>query len=326
MSFQSQVNYQQAPGVVGARASMNPVATVDAGPGSLVAGAYGAVVGRFAWNVYATPGGPGVANNFSPTAPVVPDGFISNEQQAFITVWLDQSSLVVPAGYGVTEYERGDFWAQSQLSDAAIGQKVFANLFDGQIIAADTGAFPTNTSGSAASIVGTVADLTNYSLNITSVVSGVVAVGQAVLGEGYAPGTYIESFGTFNGATGTVFTTQNPSALFTAGSLLTSTPEAVGGGTATCSGTTSQTHLTIETLLTGQIYKGQLVKGTNVATGTYVASLGTYNGATGDIILSANLTGAITSDPVEFSSWIETPWYVKSPGNVGDIIKIGVKN
>ena len=53
---------------------------------------------------------------------------------------------------------------------------------------------------------------------------------------------------------------------------------------------------------------------------------GLGRGGTGTVTLSANATDTISAATVLFSPWIETPWHVKSNGNVGDLIKIGVKN
>ena len=47
--FQKQVNLTPAPAVAGDFASTNPRASVPAGPGGLVAGLTGVIVGQFAW-------------------------------------------------------------------------------------------------------------------------------------------------------------------------------------------------------------------------------------------------------------------------------------
>ena len=47
--FQQQVTLYPAPAVWGERASMNPTATVDAGPFNLTSGLLGAAVGKFGW-------------------------------------------------------------------------------------------------------------------------------------------------------------------------------------------------------------------------------------------------------------------------------------
>lgn len=323
MSFQNQVNPRSALGVVGALASMNPLATVKAGPNGLTAGSPGVVVGRFAWNTYAVAGGPGVANNNSGGVPRVPDGFISNQQQGLITTWLAANSLTIPSGLGVTEHDRGDFWAYSTLAEATIGQKVFANMFDGQALAAAAGSFPTNTAGTPAVISSaTSASLTNYTLTINTITSGVVAVGQLVTGLNIAPDTYIESFGTFNGTSGTVFLSKNVLNTFTAQAIATASPEAYGGFVGTASFATNV--MTVTAVTSGVLAVGQLVQSANVAAGTYITSLGTGTGGTGTYNLSTS-PGTITAQAASTSAWIETGWSVKSAGNVMDLIAIGIK-
>ncbi len=327
MPFQKQVNNYQAPGSLGAIASMNPLATVVAGPGGLVAGTAGVLVGRFAWNTYPVAGGPGLAQNMcqisSTEAPRVPDGFICNQQQGLITIWLDSESLGVPHGVMVTEHERGDFWAQSTMSEAVLGNKVFANLVTGQALAAAAGATPANYSGTPAVIKGTVASLTNNTMTITAVTSGVVAPGQLVVGKNIPQGTYISSLGTSTGGTGTVFLTRNATALFTAQDLTTSVPEAYGAFSGTASFATDV--MTVESVVAGALVEGQLVTSAGVAAGTYIVSQLTGTpGGLGTYELSTS-PGTITTQAVTATSWIETDWYVKSAGNVMDLIKIGRK-
>lgn len=322
MSFQKSVPTYSAPAVVGGLASLNPIATVKAGPGSLTAGSNGVAVGRFVWNTYAIPGGPGVADNSAGGVPRVPDGFIGNQQQGLITTWLSNTSLVIPAGLGVTEYERGDFWAYSTLAEASINQKVFANMFDGQVLAAAPGAFPTNNAGTAANITASIADITNYSLNITATNSGVVAVGQLVTGLNIPDGTYIESLDTYNGSTGTVFLSKNATATFAGETLTTASPEAYGGAVGTASFATNV--MTVTGVTSGVFRVGQLIQSAGVAAGTYITSLGTGTGGTGTYNLSTS-PGTIITQAVSASAWIETGWSVKSSGNVMDLIAIGIK-
>ncbi len=328
MSFQNQVLTNPAPGVVGGIASMNPMATVKAGPGGLTAGASGVYVGRFVWNTYATAGGPGRAQNScnvsASLAPRKPDGFIGNRQQALITTWLGDATLVVPAGTMVTEHVRGDFWVQSQLSEAVIGNKVFANVVSGQVLAAAAGTTPTLVAGASGSVTGAMASATNYSLNITAVASGtVVEVGMLVTGANIPVGTYIESFGTFNGSTGTVFLSQNAMAVFTAATVTVAAPEAYGyfSGTATF----ATTKMTVATVTSGLVAPGQIITSASVTTGTYVISQD--SGTPGGVgVYSLSTTpGTITpAQAITATSWVETDWYVKSAGNVMDLIAIGV--
>ncbi|MCH7381615.1 MULTISPECIES: hypothetical protein [Acinetobacter] len=130
MGFQKQVQLQQAPAVAGDFASNNPRAVLLAGEGALVAGASGAVVGRFAWAVN------GVVSNAGSGKP---QGFIHRENQALITTWLAEASNVIPQGLPLTIHVAGDFWAQT-LTNATVGQKVYASLTTGEVKTDATGA------------------------------------------------------------------------------------------------------------------------------------------------------------------------------------------
>ncbi|MCU4576122.1 hypothetical protein KTJ34_01680 [Acinetobacter courvalinii] len=123
MSFQSQVYLKQAPAVAGDFASNNPRAALLAGEGALVAGVDGVTVGRFAW------ASNGVVSNVGSDKP---QGFIHRENQAFITSWLSERSNLIPKGLPVTIHVAGDFWAQT-LTNATVGQKVYASFTTGEI-------------------------------------------------------------------------------------------------------------------------------------------------------------------------------------------------
>ena len=133
MGFQTTVNLQQAPAVAGDFATANPRASFPAGEGQYVAAAPGVTVGRFAW-IDATTG------LVSDTGTGKPDGFIHREQQALISVYLAETSNVVPQGFPVTVMRTGDYWATATVGAAAKGQKVFAKLSDGTVQAGAAGA------------------------------------------------------------------------------------------------------------------------------------------------------------------------------------------
>ena len=133
MGFQTTVNLQQAPAVAGDFATANPRASFPAGEGQYVAAAPGVTVGRFAW-IDATTG------LVSDTGTGKPDGFIHREQQALISVYLAETSNVVPQGFPVTVMRTGDYWATATVGADAKGQKVFAKLSDGTVQAGAAGA------------------------------------------------------------------------------------------------------------------------------------------------------------------------------------------
>ena len=331
LGFQSQVYVYPAPAVVGARASLNPTSTVDAGPLGLTAGVLGVIVGKFAWVSYAVAGGPGVANNFSPTVPTAPNGFVCNEQQALITTWLGINGLAIPPGYPVTLFGRGDFWARSIYADAAIGQKVFANLFSGDVYPAAAGAFVSAAVGSSAVLASVSFAANSYTMTINTITSGTVAIGQQVVGVNVPFNCYIESAGTLplpaSSGSGTVNVTAAPPVAITTQPMTTIANVGIGGAVCSSVSSASSTTLTINTVTSGAIAVGQMIQAiTNIPAGTYVSSIGTFNGTSGTIIMSAASTGTITAQACNFSAWIETPWYFTSPGNAGDLCKIGILN
>ena len=324
--FQQHVNVNPAPGVAGRFASANPHASVVAGPWSLTAGS-SCVVGKFAWVTYAIAGGPGIANSFGPGTSFVPDGFVGNEWQAAINNLTDGTSMVIPQGKPVTLFQRGDFWAKA-FNEALLTDKVFANLLTGDILAAAAGSFPTISYGSASVGLATLV-AASYTMTVTTGTSGVLAVGDLISMVGLPTGTFVESLGTYNGSTGTIFLSQAASVTKATPIAFTGAlPSAIGGAVATSSVSSGSPTMTVTTLTSGvAVVKGMLVSGTSIPAGTYISAIVSGNGGNGTVVtLSANATGAVAGAAISFSSWIETPWSVLSSGNVGDLIKIGIKN
>lgn len=131
MSFQKTLNRDLPVGIEGDFASTNPYHTVLAGEGALKAGADGVVIGAFAWADPDT----GLVSNKQVQNGIL--GFVRRDNTALITQYLAESSLLIPAGIGITLYDGGDFWARFE-GGAKIGQKVFASTADGSVVAADT--------------------------------------------------------------------------------------------------------------------------------------------------------------------------------------------
>lgn len=321
MPFQRTVSLYQAPGVPGTRASMNPVATIDAGPGELTAG-NAAIVALFHWRK-----SDGTIESVCPTTLLtVPTGFLSNEHQGLTTVWLAETSTQVPKGLSVTLYDRGDFWAQNLYDNAAIDQKVFVNA-NGQILGAAAGAFPTVDVSSTGAITSAKIDngatpaLSGNILNVTT--GSGLEVGQAIVDPvtGLTIG-YIAALGTGTGGAGTYFLNQN--ALYPAASTFTVVSKPATGAVAS-SVDLSGTTMTVNTVTSGTFAVGQFLQGTGITAGTYISALGTGTGGTGTYTLSQAATTE-TGVAMDASGWIETPWSIKSNGNVGDVVKIGVKN
>ena len=143
--FQTQVNSQQAPATEGDFASTNPRASVLAGEGALVAGVGGVTVGKFAWlqsdgNTVLSYG----------TAPAAPNGFCARTQQGQLQTYLQEAGMNIPAGFPVTLFNSGDFYAKLTGANAAnIGDSIYATYADGSITAgaAATGASVTGSIG-----------------------------------------------------------------------------------------------------------------------------------------------------------------------------------
>jgi hypothetical protein len=163
--FPTFVNRHLAPGVTGGFASMNPRAVVLAGPGAMRADDTDEViVGYFAWGVPAT----GIAHGAEQSNSFL--GFVANEGQTVITDFLGVARLAVQAGFPVTLYSHGDFWAFVNATSGAavsIGDSIFADATTGEPVTddasganPDTGfvaatAAPANPSSTAASLAAT---------------------------------------------------------------------------------------------------------------------------------------------------------------------------
>jgi len=135
--FQTQVYYQPAVATEGDFCDHNPRTTVNAGPGGLVAGDPGVMVGRFAWFDPDSPldpnEAPKIAVSWTDTPqPVV--GFVHREQQGLITNWLGGAGMWVPVGFPITLHQTGGFFVRNAgAGRAELGMKAFANMEDGAI-------------------------------------------------------------------------------------------------------------------------------------------------------------------------------------------------
>lgn len=193
MGFQGSVNRQPSPGVAGSFASVNPSASVVTGPFALTAGPNGVNIGNFAWADPVT----GIVNN---TGTGVPTGFVIRDMQAVMFNLLAQSTMNIPQGYPVTLMSAGDFWAKCN-SPASPGQKIFASLADGSLLADTAGA-----AVAAASVTGSIAAPVGAAqsvLTVSAVTSGTLVVGQEITGTGVAAGTAITAILTGTGGIGT---------------------------------------------------------------------------------------------------------------------------
>lgn len=199
MPFPTSVNQFLAPAVAGDFASTNPRNSVLAGPGGLVAGVGGVTCGAFAWQsasastvAYQSLSSTVLNTVLGSTSLGAPTGFVWRGQNALITQYLGETSYVIPGGFAVTLYNAGDFWAVCS-NACTIGQAVFANLATGAILAGTAGG-----TIAAATLTGTV---TTTVLTVSAQSVAPIIVGARVVG--LSPNTYIASFGTGTGGTGT---------------------------------------------------------------------------------------------------------------------------
>lgn len=304
--IQTQVNAMLAPAVEGAFADANYRASALAGPGGLIAGASGAVVGRFAWTVMPDDfnGTPSIVNSFGNGLPM---GFVHREQQGLITTFLADASMVVPQGFPVNLFLTGSFWVKNAGATPALpGQKAYAKLSTGQVAFAATGAPPSSASstGSIAantgSFTGSIADDV---LTITVVGSGVAVVGGLLSGTNVQTGTRIVS--QVSGTAGGV------------GIYIVSIAEQTVASTAI-----SETYGTFTSAsgLSGLYTVGSVLSGAGVTAGTTITAFGTGAGGLGTYIVDTTQTASSTV--ITGTTFVETKWIAASTGAVGELVKM----
>jgi hypothetical protein len=303
--FQSQVNLDLGKAVEGDFCSADPRASVLAGPGQIVAGPNGCVVGRFAWldATYT------LASNTGSGAPA---GFVGREMQALITTFLAATSMTIPRGLMVTLYREGDFWVRNSGTNQVVpNMKAYANLATGLVTFAATGTIPQDASvtgsiaAGAGSVTGSIAD---NLMTVTAVGSGTIQIGGTITCSGVATGTVVTSqvSGTPNGV-----------------GVYTVTPP----GQTVASTTLTESHgvLTVTAVGSGTIHVGDTIVaggggGSNSVAGTTVTGLGTGSGGTGTYIVNNNTV--VTSGTLVFNAGIETKWLSASFGAAGELIKM----
>jgi hypothetical protein len=327
--FQSQVSVQPAPGVEGDFCSFNTGTRnmVNAGPGGLVSGPNGCTVGRFAWysgpvDADGTPtqvstsfvgagiiaGGGTFPGPGSSSQMVV--GFVHREQQAPITTFLADATLVVPQGFPVTLFSGGDFWMKNRgTTTAQIGQKAYANLADGSVYFAASGA-PTQSASITASIAPALSTITasiaGNILSVTAVASGTLTPGTTLSGSG----------GGATVLTGTTITAQLSGSTGLVGTYSVNLPEQTVGSI-TMNG--SAGLLNASAVASGTLGVGQVLTGTGIAAGTYITALGTGTGGTGTYYVSPSQTDS--SSTLTTVGAVETKWMAMSNGVVGELVK-----
>jgi len=304
--FQTVVNTQPAPAVAGDFCNKNPRFSVDAGPGGLIAGDHGVVVGRFAWlsnEVVDANDAPAIVNNFG-AGPVA--GFVHREQQGLITGYLQESSMLIPVGFQMSLMSGGGFWVRNDGNTEALpGMKAFANFVDGSVLFAPPGGAQTaSVTGSIAAGTGAVTGSINDDiLTVTAVTNGQLPVGATINGVGVAAGTKIVA--QLDGVPGGV------------GDYALSIPEqnVVAEAIAATFGV-----LTVTAVASGQLSIGDALSGSGITDGTTIAAFGTGAGGVGTYIVDP--TQAVAAETITVGTAVETKWFCRSAGAPGELVKI----
>jgi hypothetical protein len=136
-------------------------------------------------------------------------------------------------------------------------------------------------SPSSATFTGSI---TTTTLTVDSVLSGTIAVGQAIFGQGIAQNTVITALGTGTGGAGT-YTVSNSQSVATTQINSVDAPAVVTGD---ITGTT----LDVTVVTSGTLQIGQTLEGANVTDGTIITAFGTGTGGTGTYTVSPSQTAA----------------------------------
>jgi hypothetical protein len=304
--FQTSVSTQPAPAVAGDFASANPRFSVDAGPGGLVAGAAGLLIGRAAWlspSQVDANGAPAIANNFG-SGPIA--GIVPREQQGLITEYLQESGMLLPAGFQTTVMKSADMWVVNDgTTEALYGMFAYADYATGKFnfAAASAPNSASVTGAIAASTASVTGSINDNILTVTAVGSGVVVPGATISGTGIAAGTKIVS--QQSGTSGGI------------GDYVVSIPEQTVASTAV-----SLTYgtLTVSAVGSGVLGVGDTLSGSGVVAGTTITALGTGTGGTGTYIVDNNTVVASTT--ITAGTNIQTKWIAQSSALPGELVKV----
>lgn len=311
--FQTKTTVQPAIGVEGDFASANPRFSVIAGAGAFVAGLAGVIIGRFCWSDPRSVddvGGPATVNSFG-AGPVL--GFIHRDMQALLTAYLQESSMVIPTGFGLTVMSGGDYVVKNRgTTEATIGMKAYAAFADGSVSFAATG----SPAGGGTSTASTIAAGTN---GLTGSIAGNVLAATGGISGTLYNGTVLSGAGVF---TGTQIVEQllpllAGEALRGIGRYALSVPDQTVASEAM---TGTYGLLTIGGTVAGNYAVGQPVSGGGTSAGTTITDVGTGVGLAGTYIV--NNTQTVGSGALNTASNVETKWIAMSPGIAGDNIKI----
>jgi hypothetical protein len=271
--FQNVIRDNQAPGVKGDFASTNPFASILAGPGALVAPAGGLLVGNFAW---VGPDGE-VSQSFVAGWQV---GFCGRNEQALITEFLGEATMLVPEGFMVTLFNEGDFWAEFA-EGGTVGNNVYADPNNGAPLAGATAPALGVGTGSAG-FRGTATLNGTTTLNVTAVTAGIVSPGDLV--------SDITTAG--NIPVGTTIVEQLTGV---AGGVGTYEMSAVGVAAVGDTVATASANMLITAIASGGFNVGDVFSGTAVSAGTTVVSQATPFSGVASIVTGSLSTLVVTS-------------------------------
>ena len=147
---------------------------------------------------------------------------------------------------------------------------------------------------SSATFTGSISTTT---LTVTSVLSGTIAVGQAIFGANIAQNTVITALGTGTGGVGTYTVSDSQT---TASTTINSV-----ASPAIVTGAISGTTLTVSAVTSGTLKIGQTIEGSGVTDGTIIKAFGTGSGGVGTYTVSASQT--VSSTTIYALNWTVLP-------------------
>lgn len=287
MSFQKVVNIVQAPGVTGDFASTNPFSSVLSAAGGLVAPAGGLTVGNFFW---VGPAGQ-TSQSFVSGWQIA---FLGRNEQALITEFLGEETLVVPEGFMVVGFNGGDFFAYFA-DGATAGAQVYADETTGAPQMQTTNSFTGSVGFAGTASLATVAGQAQMTL-VSITAASIVTIGDIVSGTG-TNSNVVQSLA--SGTANTVGAVYNLS-----GAVTTESTEAV---------TTASYVLNVTAVADGGLSVGDAISGTNVTSGTTIAEILTDSGGIGTYLLNipGNVQFHTASETITGpSNTAATGWFV----------------
>lgn len=323
--FQTLGYTQPAAGVPGARASLNTnLFSVLAGPGGLVAGVGGVMIGAWCWTQ--PPVDPNETNQIAYSfGSGSPAGFVARELQGQNSTFLSFAGMTILQGYDVVAYNAGEFWVVNNgTTYCQPGMKAYANFANGLTSFAATGAPSTAASATGSTINSPTAGTNSFT---GSIADDVLTVTGTVTGTGTStagvwPGTVLTGAGV---ASGTTILSQITGTAGQAGTYLVSI-----GGQAVASEAITGTYglMVVGTLTTTPPFAvGDILNATgSVVAGSTVTYIYSGAGGTGSVMViggSATITTTVvTSATISAVSNIETKFFARSGGAAGAVIKI----